>query len=179
MSWLIKLDNSKLGSTQQWMTLTCCQDHILTENIWFVWSETSYSGDERRCDGCGTTDRPKSEDRATQPMEAADWVSQFEFEANFVSECFNAVRMCAEHWFKHWQRQSLVYLFVSHGVGQRRVGEVGDRAAAKHNSNFPLPAPSFRFLLWSKIQDFLRLLHLSTCPPPLVWSYRKARKIWI
>ena len=28
-----KLDNSKLGSTQQWMTLTCCQDHILTENI--------------------------------------------------------------------------------------------------------------------------------------------------
>ena len=37
------------------MTLTCCQDHILTENIWFVWSETSYSGDERRCNGCGTT----------------------------------------------------------------------------------------------------------------------------
>ena len=71
--------------------------------------------------------------------------------------------------FKHRQRQSLVYLFVSHGVGQRRVGEVGDRAGAKHNSNFPLPAPSFRFLLWSKIQDFLRLLHLSTCPPPLVW----------
>ena len=31
------------------MKLTCCQDHILTENIWFVWSETSYSGDERRC----------------------------------------------------------------------------------------------------------------------------------
>ena len=28
-----KLDNSNLGSTQQWMTLTCCQDHILTENI--------------------------------------------------------------------------------------------------------------------------------------------------
>ena len=36
------------------MTLTCCQDHILTENIWFVWSETSYSGDERRCYRCGT-----------------------------------------------------------------------------------------------------------------------------
>ena len=27
------------------LTLTCCQDHILTENIWFVCSETSYSGD--------------------------------------------------------------------------------------------------------------------------------------
>ena len=36
------------------MTLTRCQDHILTENIWFVWSETSYSGDERKCHGCGT-----------------------------------------------------------------------------------------------------------------------------
>ena len=31
------------------LTLTCCQDHILTENIWFVCSETSYSGVERRC----------------------------------------------------------------------------------------------------------------------------------
>ena len=47
-----KLDNSKLGSTQQ---LTCCQDHILTENIWFVWSETSYSGDRRILLG-GVTD---------------------------------------------------------------------------------------------------------------------------
>ena len=27
------------------MALTCCQDHILTENIWFVCSETSYSED--------------------------------------------------------------------------------------------------------------------------------------
>ena len=34
------------------LTLTCCQDHILTENIWFVCSETSYSGDERRCAQC-------------------------------------------------------------------------------------------------------------------------------
>ena len=57
-------------NTEQ-MTMTCCQDHILTENIWFVWSKTSYSGDERRCHGCGTTEqRTISEDRATQPMEA-------------------------------------------------------------------------------------------------------------
>ena len=79
-----KLDNSKLGSTQQWMTLTCCQDHILTENIWFVWSETSYSGDERRCYRCGTTtERTNTEDRATQPMEDGGWVSQFEDNANY------------------------------------------------------------------------------------------------
>ena len=51
------------------MTLTCCHDHILTENIWFVWSETSYSGDKRRCYRCGTNNQPNSEDRATQPMQ--------------------------------------------------------------------------------------------------------------
>ena len=39
------------------MTLTCCQDHILTENIRFVWSKTSYSGDEMRCYRCGTNNQ--------------------------------------------------------------------------------------------------------------------------
>ena len=74
---LRKLGNSKLGSTQQWMALTCCQDHILTENIWFVWSETSYSGDKMRCYNAGRTDKRRTtEDRATQPLEAGDWVSQ-------------------------------------------------------------------------------------------------------
>ena len=58
------------------LTLTCCQDHILTENVWFVCLETSYSGDEMRCHRCGTTDRT-TEDRATQPREAGGWVSQF------------------------------------------------------------------------------------------------------
>ena len=73
-------DNSKLGSTQQWMALTCCQDHILTVNIWFVWSKTSYSGDKRRCYNAGrtTTNKQTTEDRATQPMKAGGWVSQFE-----------------------------------------------------------------------------------------------------
>ena len=56
------------------MTLTCCQDHILTKNIWFVWSETSYSGDKMRCHYVGR--QTISEDRATQPMEAGGWVSQ-------------------------------------------------------------------------------------------------------
>ena len=57
------------------MTLTCCQDHILTENIWFVWSKTSCSGDKRRCHYAGR--QTNSEDRATQPMEAGGWVSQY------------------------------------------------------------------------------------------------------
>ena len=42
------------SATEDMLTLTCCQDHILKENIWFVWLETSYSGDERRCHRCGT-----------------------------------------------------------------------------------------------------------------------------
>ena len=58
------------------LSLTCCQGHILTENIWFVWSETSYSGDERRCYRCGTNERTNIEDRENQPMEAGYWVSQ-------------------------------------------------------------------------------------------------------
>ena len=33
------------SAAEDMLTLTCCQDHILTENIWFVCSETSYSGD--------------------------------------------------------------------------------------------------------------------------------------
>ena len=39
------------------LTLTCCQDHILTENIWFVCSETSHSGDEKKCYRCGTNEQ--------------------------------------------------------------------------------------------------------------------------
>ena len=73
------------------MTLTYCQDHILTENIWFLWSETSYCGDERRCHGCGTNnEQPNSEDRATQPMEAGGWVSQYAFFRvwSVVANCF-------------------------------------------------------------------------------------------
>ena len=60
------------------LTLTCCQDHILREDIWFVCSETSKCGDERRCYRCGTNKRPITEDRASQPMEAGGWVSQCE-----------------------------------------------------------------------------------------------------
>ena len=41
--------------------MTRCQDHVLTEIIWFVWSETSYmveiSGDEQQT----------RKDKATQP----------------------------------------------------------------------------------------------------------------
>ena len=44
-----------------WMLLTHCQDRILTENIWFVWSRTSYSGDKWRCYRCGTDEQTTNE----------------------------------------------------------------------------------------------------------------------
>ena len=69
-----KLDNSKLGSTQHMLTLTCYQDHILTENIWFVWSETSYSGDKRRCHYAG---------RTTNEQLKIELLSQWKLEAEF------------------------------------------------------------------------------------------------
>ena len=61
------------------LTLTCCQDHILTENIWFVCSEASYSGDERRCHQRGTNDEQLKIELLSQciAMEAESRVSQF------------------------------------------------------------------------------------------------------
>ena len=49
------------------MMLTCCQDHILTENIWFLWSKTSYEGDKWRCDHGDK--QPESENRANQQID--------------------------------------------------------------------------------------------------------------
>ena len=63
----------RLKVYEDMLTLTCCQNHILTGNIWFVWYETSYSGDERRCHGCGTTNWPNN-----KVMESGGWFSQFE-----------------------------------------------------------------------------------------------------
>ena len=56
------------------LTLTCCQDHILTENIWFVWSETSYSGDKMRCYNAGRTDNEQLK---------IELLSQWKLEAEF------------------------------------------------------------------------------------------------
>ena len=43
-------------------------DQELSENVWFVWSKTSYSGDVTMRDG--RTDERTREDRATQPFDA-------------------------------------------------------------------------------------------------------------
>ena len=59
-----------------WMLLTHCQDHILTENIWFVWSRTSYSGDKWRCYRCGTTN-----ERTNKQTLKIELLSQWKLEA--------------------------------------------------------------------------------------------------
>ena len=53
------------SSCDHMMTMTHCQDHILSENIWFLWSKTSYSGDKWRCHR-GGTDGWARKDSATQ-----------------------------------------------------------------------------------------------------------------
>ena len=46
-------------------------DDELSENIWFVWSRTSYSGDKWRCHHAdGRTDERTSENRATQSLDS-------------------------------------------------------------------------------------------------------------
>ena len=74
------------------LTLTCCQDHILTENIWFVRLETSYSGDERRCHGCGTNNR-------TLKIEL---LSQWKLEAEFRNSiCISRRQVDPAWWHCH------------------------------------------------------------------------------
>ena len=64
------------SSYEDMMMMTRCQDHILTENIWFVWSRTSYSGDKWRCHRCGTTKRQGKIGLLSQ-WTVGGWVSQF------------------------------------------------------------------------------------------------------
>jgi len=52
--------------------------HHLSENIWFVWSKTSYSGGKRRCYQAGQTTNERQttmEDSATQPLGC--WKAEF------------------------------------------------------------------------------------------------------
>ena len=52
--------------------LTCCHGHILTENIWFVWSQTSYSEDMWRCYRCRTDD-----DNEQGKIVLLSWMAEF------------------------------------------------------------------------------------------------------
>ena len=101
------------------LTLTCCQDHILTKNIWFVCLETSYSGDERRCDGCGTNKRTNIEDRVTQPMEAG----------------FRSFAKTLPRLHRLSSHRLLIQLLEPEGKKHKKGGETGN-TIMKH---YPLP----------------------------------------
>ena len=45
-------------------------DQELSENVWFIWSKTSNSGDVTMRDGRTTNDERTREDKATQPLDA-------------------------------------------------------------------------------------------------------------
>ena len=61
------------SSYEDMMMMTRCRDHILTENIWFVWSTISYSG--YVTDAGRTTEQGKIE--LLSQWTVGSWVSQF------------------------------------------------------------------------------------------------------
>ena len=97
-------------NTEDIMTLTCCQDHILTEYIWFVWSKTSYSGDRRRCYRCGTNER-------TLKIEL---LSQWKLEAEFRNKRSVDQEGRRQGWY--WSmRSSLTGVQREGGEGQNKL----------------------------------------------------------
>ena len=53
------------------ITVLISLDQELSDNVWFVWSKTSDSGDKWRCHDAGRTNKRRTrEDRATQPFDA-------------------------------------------------------------------------------------------------------------
>ena len=65
------------------LTLTRCQDHILTENVWVVWSKTSYSGDKKKCRYAGRT----NDDKQLKIEQLSQWKLEAEFCKNMPSIC--------------------------------------------------------------------------------------------
>ena len=73
--WCSQYDNMMI-IYEDIMMMTQCQDHILTENIWFVWSNTSYSGDEWRSHECGRTNDEQGKIALLSLWMLEGWVSQ-------------------------------------------------------------------------------------------------------
>ena len=91
-----------------WMLLTHCQDHILTENIWFVWSRTSYSGDKGRCYRCGTDVRTDDEQGKIELLSL--WMLDAEFRNLLEYNNSLGVGQGLQNFCPHWgpPRSSLV-----------------------------------------------------------------------
>ena len=73
------------------MSVLISLDQELSENVWFVWSKTSYSGDVTMRDG--RTDGRTREDNATQPLDAgrlsfAILETEFAIDAHYLFSCY-------------------------------------------------------------------------------------------
>ena len=67
--------------------------HKLSENVWFVWSKASYSGDKWRCHRCGTG--RTSEYRTTQLLICEKLsLAMFSENKKYSNKCFNALKEC-------------------------------------------------------------------------------------
>ena len=72
------------SATEDIFTLTRCQNRILTENIWFVWSKTSYSGDKRRCHYAGRTTNERTNEQVKIEL-LSRWKLEAEFRKNLCT----------------------------------------------------------------------------------------------
>ena len=59
--------------------------HKLSENVWFVWSKTSYSGEKWRCHRSGRTNKQQGKIELLSFWSVRSWVSQF----NIAFCCLN------------------------------------------------------------------------------------------
>ena len=139
------------------LRLTCCQDHILTENIWFVWSETSFCGDERRCNRCGTNEQ-------TVKIEL---LSQWKLEAEFRNYKYNTIfcfcggllkQLFSFAWQSWWESRDL--MSEASPTASSILGSITLLWKSRRSSMLPsiwrtLHFPDVSFLSWQKLNSLL------------------------
>ena len=125
----------------------------LPENIWFVWSKTSYSGD--RGDVTmqdGRTNKQTTEDRATQPMEAGGWVSQKMTQSTgAVYNTYLSKILLFDNFLAFFCCVSirLLTLLVIVGLQLIRVGQQWNKTSP--NKPYKLPWISHAINTWNKL----------------------------
>ena len=78
-----------------------CQDHILTENIWFAWSKTWYRAGER-CHQAGRTTNEQGKIVYSASRLLEGWVSQFKLAPKTPQKPPQEPKTGIEKWFLPW-----------------------------------------------------------------------------
>ena len=134
------------------MILTCCQDHILTENIWFVWSEISYSGDKMRCYNAGR--------RTTNKQLKIELLSRWKLEAEFRNIRYEEA-FYESIWWKlgsdniHLQKEGTSVVITSRGHSAWFAHSERFASEFPHfRLKFPfLYSPNIWYRLWNKCKQ--------------------------